>query len=95
MPKDDPLARFYNQIAVGNTGEAKLYYSSVTERDGSLYTTSSRSIAVLGIGDDLAQAQAIAEEGAKNIFGQLNHRSDIGTEELINKRIEHMRKLRG
>jgi len=73
----------------------KLYYASVNKEDGKITTTSSRSIAVLGVGNTVYEAERIAEGSIKYIKGNLFHRSDIGTKQLIQKRIEHMKRLLG
>jgi len=72
---------------------AKLYYASVSEEDGKIFTSSSRAIAILGIADTLAEAEKIAEEGTKFIHGALFHRTDIGTQEVLNKRINHLNNI--
>ncbi|MDP3765137.1 MAG: phosphoribosylamine--glycine ligase, partial [Nanoarchaeota archaeon] len=55
---------------------AKLYYASVEQKDNSIYTTTSRAIACLGIADNLEKAEKIAEETTKSIKGKLFHRKD-------------------
>jgi len=74
---------------------AKLYYASVEQKEGILYTTASRAIACLGIADNLEKAERIAEEATKSIEGKLFHREDIGTKKLIEKRINHMKEILG
>ena len=75
---------------------ALLFYASVNKRDDKIYTTSSRSLAVVGIGENIEEAEKICERGLKHIKGEhIFIRHDIGTKELIEKRIEHMKKLRG
>ncbi len=81
------------RIEIGDTGEASLYYSSVDKRPDGLYMTTSRAIGVVGIATDLAAAEAIAEQAAVAIRGEVDHRPDIGSRELIQKRIDHMKKL--
>lgn len=81
-------------IEVGDVGSARLFYSSVYEQDGVVYTTSSRAAAVVGLAETIEQAEAIAEDAVLNIRGELYHRRDIGTPELIQRRIEHMKRLR-
>jgi phosphoribosylamine--glycine ligase len=82
-------------IEVGNMGDALLFYSSVYEMDGMVYTTGSRAVAVVGIADTITAAEKIAEMGLSNIKGPLECRHDIGTQGLIQKRIEHMKAIRG
>ncbi|AJI55878.1 phosphoribosylamine--glycine ligase [Francisella philomiragia] len=73
----------------------EIFLGAVDFRDGKLIGTGSRAIAVLGLGDTIAEAEQKAENAVKNIYGKLFHRPDIGTKELINKRIKHMNLLRG
>ncbi|QIV94816.1 phosphoribosylaminoimidazolesuccinocarboxamide synthase [Allofrancisella frigidaquae] len=75
--------------------DVELFFGAVDEREGKLIGTGSRAIAVLGLGDNIAEAEQKAENGVKNIYGKLFHRPDIGTKKLINKRINHMNILRG
>jgi len=82
------------KIEVGEMPEGvKVYYASVEERDGQLYLGGSRAVAVVGIADDIEQAEKLAEEGVRQIKGPVFHRQDVGTQELIGKRIEMMKKL--
>jgi phosphoribosylamine--glycine ligase len=75
--------------------EYKVYYASVNERDGTVYTTSSRSLAVVGIADNIADAEILAEMGLANVRGRFHCRHDIGKAQLIRKRVEHMEAIRG
>ena len=70
-----------------------LYFASVDLQGNKIKTTSSRSIAVLGINKDITKAEQIAEKSISFIKGNLFHRTDIGTEKLINKRIENMKMI--
>ncbi|MHA1751065.1 MAG: phosphoribosylamine--glycine ligase [Candidatus Helarchaeota archaeon] len=70
-----------------------LYFASVDLRGNKIKTTKSRSIAVLGIDKDISKAEQIAEQSISYIKGDLFHRTDIGTQKLINKRIEHMNSI--
>ena len=72
---------------------AKLYYASINEKDGTLYTSTSRAIAVLGIADTIEEAESIAEQATQAIEGNLFHRTDIGTTSVIEKRTQHMANL--
>ena len=71
-----------------------LYYSAVDARPDGLYTTGSRSLAVVGLGATIAEAQAVAEAEMRRVRGPRYHREDIGTIPLIKKRIEMMHTLR-
>ncbi|MBN1800821.1 MAG: phosphoribosylamine--glycine ligase [Candidatus Lokiarchaeota archaeon] len=72
---------------------AKYYYASVYRKDGKIYTSSSRAMGILGIADSLEAAERIAEQGIGCIEGRLFHRKDVGTNSLLQKRIEHMKLL--
>ncbi|QSG12311.1 Phosphoribosylamine-glycine ligase [Halapricum desulfuricans] len=84
------------EIASEYDGEALLYYASVDEREDGIYTTTSRSFAVVGVADEIAAAEEIAE-AVLNEAGEdgLRVRHDIGTAKLIQRRIDHVAELRG
>ncbi len=73
--------------------DADLFYASVDMKDGRVITTSSRTLAVVGVADTISRAEQIAESATTHIQGPLRHRRDIGTEGLIRKRIEHVKAL--
>ncbi|MEM2124341.1 MAG: phosphoribosylamine--glycine ligase [Methanolinea sp.] len=81
------------RITLGPYEPAFLYYANVTERDGALYTGSSRTLAFVGVGETLADAERIAEAAASGVRGRVRHRRDIGTPALLERRIAHMREL--
>ena len=95
LPADHPDAACSKaKIEIGNVGKARLYYSSVDQREDGLYLSSSRAIGIVGIADNLADARKIAEEGVKAVKGPVAYREDIGTDALIQKRIDHMSRIR-
>ena len=73
---------------------ALLYYANVEEREGRLTTLSSRTLAFVGIGPTLEEAERIAEQSASSVRGNVRYRRDIGTSALLNRRITHMKELR-
>jgi len=82
------------ELAIKKPKRAELYYASVYEIDGGIYTTGSRALALLGKGGTIDEAEEIAEEGASEVKTDgLWYRRDIGKRELIEQRIEHMRSL--
>jgi phosphoribosylamine--glycine ligase len=85
-----------SQAAEDSEGDALLFYASVDERDDGIYTTTSRSFAVVGVGDDIAQAERVAED-ALAVAGEegLRVRHDVGTDALVQRRIDHVAELRG
>jgi len=95
LPADHPDAgSTSSKIEVPDTGNVKLYYSSVDKREDGLYMTSSRAIGIVGIADTLGRAEEIAEGAIASIKGPIDHRPDIGTQALIDKRIQHMKEIR-
>jgi len=95
LPADYPdAASSKARIEVGEVGKARLYFSSVDQKEDGLYLSSSRAIGIVGIADDLTEARKIAEEGVNSVKGPVAYRADIGTDALIQKRIDHMRKIR-
>jgi phosphoribosylamine--glycine ligase len=71
----------------------QLYYAAVNAENNKLYATSSRTLAALGIAANILAAEQIAENIAQQIKGQIFHRKDIGTAQLINKRIKQINQL--
>ncbi|MBN2157202.1 MAG: phosphoribosylamine--glycine ligase [Candidatus Lokiarchaeota archaeon] len=69
------------------------YYASVDKRGEKVVTTGSRTMGLLGIGSSLNEAEKKAELATQFVKGPLYHRKDIGTQELLEKRIAHMKKV--
>lgn len=89
---DSPITLDEQILAKTN---AKAYFASVYEKDSTIYTTKSRAIALVGTGASLEEAEQKAEAACKSAKGPLRYRSDIGTAPLIQKKIEHMKKIKG
>ena len=71
-----------------------LFYASVDFKGTSLVEAGSRTVAVVGIADSISDAEKIAEKDVSSITGPLFHRKDIGTDKVIQKRINHMREIK-
>ncbi len=82
-----------DEMAIKDEG-AELFYASVNEVEGKIYTTTSRTLAVLGIDDDIEKAEDMAERALRHVKGEVFSRHDIGKRELIEKRVRHMEELR-
>jgi len=97
VPEGYPVAsRKGEKIEVGAVPEGvKVYYASVDAREDGLYLSSSRAVAFVGIGDSLAEAEVAAQSAVSSVKGPVFYRKDIGTAALIQKRVEHMKELRG
>jgi phosphoribosylamine--glycine ligase len=83
-----------NEQKIQKSG-AEIFYASVNQKNDQIYTTSSRSLAVVGIDDSILDAEKIAEAALSHVKGKVFMRHDIGKKELIEKRIRHMKELRG
>lgn len=84
------------KIEVGDVPEGvHMYYASVDERDDGIYMSSSRALAFVGIAETISAAEKIAASALSSVSGEIFFRDDIGTDALIQKRIDHMKKLRG
>lgn len=81
-------------IETGELGTARLYYSNVEELDGRLWTRRSRTLAFVGTGSSLEEAEAVAEKAAAGVRGPVRYRRDIGTRALLEQRCAHMRSIR-
>ncbi|MBI4399172.1 phosphoribosylamine--glycine ligase [Candidatus Micrarchaeota archaeon] len=80
-----------DRIAKNNT---EIYYASVEEREGRVYTGSSRSLALLSVADSIDEAEHNVENSTRYIHGEIRHRRDIATKEVIDKKVEFMDRLR-
>jgi phosphoribosylamine--glycine ligase len=83
-----------DEKAIADEG-AVLYYANVDERDGVVYTTTSRSAGVVGMADSVEEAEAISERAIGHISGRLFVRHDIGKRHVIDARVRHMEEIRG
>ena len=80
-----------SKIDVSNVkNKDMLFYASVEEKSGKLIQIGSRAIAIVGQGESIWEAEQIAENNISKVIGPLFYRKDIGTTELIQKKINHM-----
>jgi phosphoribosylamine--glycine ligase len=66
--------------------QENLYIASVIEDADGFKLLGSRAVAVLGVGDNLLEAELSAESLAGTVKGPVYYRADIGTSALMNKR---------
>jgi phosphoribosylamine--glycine ligase len=81
-------------LTIGSSENVTMYYANVEERNNQLFTLSSRTIAFVGTGSSLKEAELAAERAACSVKGRVFHRRDIGTQALLDRRITHMKELR-
>ncbi len=80
-------------ITQANNDLDHIYFASVSEENNKLILKGSRAIGILGTGDTINNARLDCENKIKNFDGPLFYRKDIGTDELIQKRMDHMTKI--
>jgi phosphoribosylamine--glycine ligase len=93
----DPLAGAEVKIDEAGAAEvgARLFYASVDAREDGIFTTTSRSFAVVGVADSIREAEELAEAALAEAGEEgLRVRHDIGTADLLQRRVDHMRELR-
>ncbi|MGN0093993.1 MAG: phosphoribosylamine--glycine ligase [Methanobrevibacter sp.] len=74
---------------------AKVFYASVSEDDDGIKLTGSRALGIVAQGKSISEAEKIAEKACEFVKGPVYHRSDVGTEELVQKRVNHMNEIKG
>lgn len=68
---------------------------AAAEKDGEgAIMSGSRALAFVGVADSITEAERIAEEASASVHGNVRHRSDIGTDLALSRRIAHMRAVR-
>jgi len=83
-----------DEAAIAREG-ARAYYAMVNAEDGRIVTTTSRAVGVVGIDDSIAAAEQACERALQHVHGEAIYvRHDIGRAELVNKRVEHMARVR-
>jgi phosphoribosylamine--glycine ligase len=82
-----------NETWIAKVG-ADVFYASVEGKDDRILTTTSRALAVVGIADSIAKAEAACEAGLRHVKGDVYVRHDIGTARSIERKIERMKSLR-
>jgi phosphoribosylamine--glycine ligase len=70
-----------------------IYLASVKSSDGQVVARGSRTAAAIGKDKNVFVAEKFAERKISSIGGDLFHRKDIGTKELISRRIDRMEKI--
>jgi len=71
----------------------RVYYAKLDRKGDQLLTTTSRSIALLGIGDSVEQAEALVEQALSHVQGNYHVRHDIAKKELLQRKVLTKRTL--
>jgi len=72
----------------------RVYWAASNWSAAGVTMTGSRAVGVVGIGDTLDAAERKAEQAASLVEGNVRFRHDIGTAELVSRRVEHMNRVR-
>ncbi len=90
---DNPVKNEQIDIS-GVDDQEKLFHASVELKNERLIQIGSRAVAFVGTGETIWEAEKIAEQEISKVTGPLFHRKDIGTTNLIQKKINHMVSLK-
>jgi len=90
----DPAAGAEVTLDEDAVGDALLFYASVDARENGVYTTTSRSFAVVGRGDSIADAESQAAAALSGLGEGFHVRHDVGTADLVQRRVDHVAELR-
>lgn len=77
-----------------NGAGAQVYYAAVNEKDGKVYSSSSRALGIVSVANSIEEAEKLCENATKYVKGDIYHRKDVGTTKLIQKRVKHMEQIR-
>ena len=81
-----------DETSINDLG-AKVFYAAVSLKDDGIHLSSSRALGIVAISDSISEAEKIAEAACGFVKGNVYHRRDVGTEELVLKRVKHMEEL--
>jgi len=83
------------KLAEKSGGRMRVYSGSMELREGENFALGSRTVCVVGVGDDIQEAREKSLEGIGAIEGgALWNRNDIAAKEHIDKSMKHMEELR-
>ncbi len=71
------------------------YFASLGEEGDKILLKGSRGIGCVGIGKSLSEANQYCDDLITKFSGPVFHRKDIGTADLVNQRVKHMKEIRG
>lgn len=72
---------------------AKVFYAAVSQEDEGIQLSGSRALGIVATGETIEEAEKIAEKACEHVKGNVYHRSDVGTPELVQKRVDHMNEI--
>lgn len=89
-----PVKNVEVDVSAVDQTKVKLFYASIDEKNGKLFLKGSRAIGVVAKASTLEEAEKIVQTEIVNIKGPVFYREDIGTNALIQKRVEMMEKIK-
>jgi len=73
----------------------RIFYGDISEDDdGTLKLGGSRTAGFVGIGNTISEAQQVAQKLCEQVKGPVRFRSDIGTPDIVEKRVKMLQELR-
>jgi len=83
-------------IEMGELPEGvEAYFASIDQVGDELVMLGSRAVAFVGVDDEIEVAEKLVEKAIAKVNGPVFHRKDIGTQALIQGRVEMMEEVRG
>ena len=82
-----------DETAIEDMG-AKVFYAAVSQEDDGIHLSGSRALGIVATGETIEEAEKVAENACEYVKGNVYHRRDVGTSELVQKRIDHMNKIK-
>lgn len=76
-----------------NSDQSQVYFASVAEENNQLILKGSRAVGITGMGASIEEALKHCDAMIENFTGPLFYRKDIGTPELLQKRIDRMQNI--
>ena len=92
MPDGYPETEYAGEIievdekAIEDMG-AKVFYAAVSQEDDGIHLSGSRALGIVASGDSIEEAEKVAEKACEFVKGNVYHRRDVGTQELVAKRV--------
>ncbi|MCC7553845.1 MAG: phosphoribosylamine--glycine ligase [Methanobacteriaceae archaeon] len=81
-----------DEEAINKLG-AQVFYAAVNQKDNNIHLSGSRALGIVAKGKTISEAEAIAEEACQFVKGNVYHRSDVGTDKLVQERVKHMEEI--
>ena len=81
-----------DEEAIDDIG-AKVFYAAVSMEDDGIHLSGSRALGIVASGESIQEAEKTAEKACEFVKGNVYHRRDVGTQDLVNKRVEHMKEI--